>query len=237
MQKVHIVRVFVDEKGKFGNPVGIVLDEKKKISQKERLKIAAKLNFSETVFINNAKTGNISIFNPIEEHTFAGHAIIGTAWFIKNKLGKNISSIECGEKQTKVWKKDDLTWIQAKISITPPWNHKQLQHAALIDNLIVKNTSLLKHLIIWAWKNEKEGIIRARTFAPDWGIPEDEANGSGSMQLAANLKRNLTIFHGKGSIIYAKNNENGEAEVGGRAVEDVSSPVIVNTLMSLRTPH
>lgn len=219
MNKVHIIRVFVDEKGKFGNPVGIVLDEGKKISQKERLKIAAKLNFSETVFVNDINTGNISIFNPIEEHTFAGHAIIGTAWFIKNKLGKNISSTECGGKKTRVWQKDDLTWIRAKISIAPPWNHKHLKDTQSINNLTIQQFSNKQRVIVWAWKNEKEGIIRARTFAPDWGIPEDEANGSGSMQLSAKLKRNLTIFHGKGSIIYAKDCENSEASVGGRCIE------------------
>lgn len=50
----------------------------------------------------------------------------------------------------------------------------------------------------------------------DWGIPEDEANGSGSMKLAHMLNRELTVHHGKGSIVYAKPFDQYVAIVGGR---------------------
>jgi hypothetical protein len=61
--------------------------------------------------------------------------------------------------------------------------------------------------------------IRARTFAPDWGVPEEEANGSGSMQLAHKLGRNLEILHGKGSIIRASVGSSGIA-IGGLVRQD-----------------
>lgn len=76
-----------------------------------------------------------------------------------------------------------------------------------------------EHTFAWAWINEDKGLIRARTFAPDWGIPEDEANGSGSMQLASILERKIEVIHGKGSIIYAKPEKSHFADVGGRVVE------------------
>jgi predicted PhzF superfamily epimerase YddE/YHI9 len=75
------------------------------------------------------------------------------------------------------------------------------------------------HTVAWAWIDEAKGLVRARTFAQDWGIPEDEANGSGSMQLAVNLRRKLTLRHGKGSIIHAQpSREVGHAEVGGLVI-------------------
>jgi predicted PhzF superfamily epimerase YddE/YHI9 len=61
-------------------------------------------------------------------------------------------------------------------------------------------------------------MIRARTFAADWGIPEDEANGSGAMRLASTLGKTLEIHHGKGSVIYARRANERFAEVGGRVV-------------------
>ncbi len=42
--KIHIVRVFVDSQGKYGNPVGIVIDERNKLDTEKRQSIATKLN-------------------------------------------------------------------------------------------------------------------------------------------------------------------------------------------------
>ena len=84
--KIHTLRVFVDEKGKFGNPVGVILDEGKKIATKERQQIATMLGYSESVFINDVSVGSVSVFNPRSEVPFAGHAMVGAAWFI-NKTG------------------------------------------------------------------------------------------------------------------------------------------------------
>jgi predicted PhzF superfamily epimerase YddE/YHI9 len=73
--------------------------------------------------------------------------------------------------------------------------------------------------MIWAWMDRSHRVVRARTFAPDWGIPEAEGNGSGSMKLAAVLGKSVTIIHGAGSLIYAKPSPNNRAELGGRITE------------------
>ena len=78
-----------------------------------------------------------------------------------------------------------------------------------------KEVAIMEHTFVWAWVDEEKGIVRARTFASDWCIPEDEANGSGSMKLATMLNREITIIHGKGSVIYARPTNNHFAEVGG----------------------
>jgi len=72
---------------------------------------------------------------------------------------------------------------------------------------------------MWAWIDKTKGLIRARTFASDWEIPEAQGNGSGSMVLAAKLKRDIEIKHGEGSVIFAKPAPDGCADIGGRVNE------------------
>jgi predicted PhzF superfamily epimerase YddE/YHI9 len=206
----HVLRVFVNEKGEFGNPVGIIVDEKQKISPKERQNIATRLGFSEAVFVNNSKTGSVSIFNPQSEIDFAGHALVGAAFFLAP-----MDFLETRSGRFATWRENDLTWIRADLKNLPPWHLEHVVNVSSVDNFALPR----EHTMVWAWINQVKGIIRARTFAPDWGIPEDEANGSGSMQLAAMLERSLEIHHGKGSIIYAKSAEAGFADVGGRVIE------------------
>ena len=97
----------------------------------------------------------------------------------------------------------------------PNWNFEQLNNAELVEKLAVNETINKEHTFVWAWIDETKGLIRARTFANDWGIPEDEANGSGSMKLADTLKREITIIHGHGSVIHARPSKDNNAEVGG----------------------
>lgn len=214
--KINTARVFVDKNGKFGNPVGIVVDEKQKIDDIERQKIATKLGYSETVFIDSFEViPEVSIFNPQHKVNFAGHAILGTAYFINHALEKNIDSIKCGDEIVTVKRDNDITYIIAPLSIIPSWNYKQLNSDKEVEELSKDIISQIKHAFVWAWINESKGLVRARTFAPDWGIQEDQANGSGSMLLASKLNKELEIYHGESSIIIAKPIGNNSAEVGG----------------------
>lgn len=218
--KVYILRVFVDDNGKFGNPVGVIPDEEKKIDSKERQQIATKLGYSESVFINNLSLGNVSIFNPQEEVPFAGHAMVGTAWLINKLRNNRIDSLMCSGGFIKTWRDKDKTWIRASLRMMPAWQYEQLKNATEVESLSSTVNLSKEHTFVWAWENEKKGLIRARTFAPDWGIPEDEANGSGSMKLAATLGRSIEIMHGKGSIIYAMPWKSDFADLGGRVKEE-----------------
>ena len=218
--KIHTLRVFVDEKGKFGNPVGVILDEGEEIPTKERQRIATELGYSETVFINNLSTGDVSIFNPRKEVPFAGHAMVGTAWFINKTRNQPINSLTCTGGSIKTWRDNDRIWIRASLSMMPPWQYEQLKNATEIERFLPAVALSKEHTFAWAWEDEVKGLIRARTFAQDWGIPEDEANGSGSMKLAAILGRSIEIMHGKGSIIYAKPWQSDIVDLGGRVKED-----------------
>lgn len=110
---------------------------------------------------------------------------------------------------------DGVTYVDAPLSIMPAWKYQQLESPRFVEELTKDKISHFEHAFIWAWENELKGLVRARTFAPDWGIPEDQANGSGSMKLAAQLNRSLIITHGMGSVIYARPTKSERAEVGG----------------------
>jgi hypothetical protein len=103
-----------------------------------------------------------------------------------------------------------------------PWNYKQLQTAAAVERIEVESTSTMPHTMIWAWIDERKGLIRARTFAADWEIPEAQGNDSGSMVLAVQLARKLEVHHGKGSVIFALPTPDDCADIGGHVMEDES---------------
>lgn len=222
MIDVHIVRVFTSKDGKYGSPAGVVIDEGSRISPEKRQEIAKQLGFSETVFVNKKSPVEVSIYGIQSEVNFAGAPLLGTAWLLGKLNGKSIDNITCNGKQIKVLEEDTLTWIIVDdLEGTPPWHHKQLKTYQEVEALAADERPYNEHTYAWAWIDSSLRIarVRARTFAPDWGITEEEANGSGSMQLAHKLGRNLEIIHGKGSLIRATVGSTGIA-IGGWVKED-----------------
>ena len=47
-----------------------------------RQAVAAELGFSETVFVDDAATGELRIHTPTVELPLAGHPLVGTAWLL-----------------------------------------------------------------------------------------------------------------------------------------------------------
>ena len=140
-------------------------------------------------------------------------------WFLKQFHNQKINFIDCAGGRIKTWEVNGFTWIQAGLSSMPPWQFEQLKDIVAVETFPTKKALLKKHTFVWAWQDKNKGIIRARTFAPDWGIPEDEANGSGAMKLSAKLRSKITVIHGQGSVIYANFAGAGLVEVGGRVAE------------------
>ncbi len=67
---------------------------------------------------------------------------------------------------------------------------------------------------------EPAGKVRARMFAADLGIREDEATGSAAVALSAQLGRDLEIRQGEGSLLRTHVRYLGQQiEVGGRVSE------------------
>lgn len=209
------LKVFTNEKGEFGNPVGIIFDTEAKLSKEKRQEIATGSGYSEIVFIDNLIKLEVSIYSPQRKIPFAGHALVGTAYYLRNQHKLDLTSIISMGELIKTWTEDNATWVEGLISTAPPWKFNQVDNSKVVESVAKNDRDKMEHTVVWAWADEQKGIVRARTFAPDWGIPEDEANGSGSMLLSHNLGRSLRINHGKGSVIYSKPVDANYAAVGG----------------------
>jgi len=225
--EAHILRAFVNKEGKYGNPTGIVLDVHKILSSTQRQKIATQLHFTDTVFINNLNDVDVSFYNPQQETRFAGDALISTSYFLKHKLEKKIDVIRCKVGEVSTWTEGELIWIESSITGTAAWIHKQVKSVAEVNSITPEEAAQIEHTMVWAWEDESKGLIRSRTFLPDWGTLEDQGNGSGAMQLAKMLGRSIEINQGYGSIIFAQPSINTNAKVGGRVQIDTSKIIIL----------
>lgn len=216
---MKVLNVFANKLGQFGNPVGIVVDTERKIGRAERQRIAQESGFSEVVFVNDLARNNISIYTPQREIPFAGHAAVGVAYFLGLEKMAPISELAGIGGNIVTWQAEGLTWVQCDVAMMPPWNYEQKSTTKEVEKLQLVDTHQKAHVVVWAWDDKEGGIVRARTFAPDWGISEDEANGSGCLKLAVNLGREIEVRHGKGSVVYARPaKERGCGEVGGLVV-------------------
>ena len=72
MATLQVLRVFCDEGGENGNPLGVFL-EGAEVSEGRRQAVARELGFSETVFVDDLARGECRIFTPGLELRFAGH--------------------------------------------------------------------------------------------------------------------------------------------------------------------
>lgn len=215
--RIHVLRVFVDERGGFGNPLGVVFDAAG-LGPVERQRIATELGFSETVFVDHEIEARLQLFTPSHELPFAGHALVGTAWLLRQRLGVAPSALRPVRVAEPVptFLEEGRTWVRGALADAPDWSHVRLDDAAEIDRLNASEQGLHrpKHQV-WAWLDEPAGLIRARVFAAAFAVPEDEACGSATMLLAARLGRPIVARHGRGSLVRARPAGPGQAEVGG----------------------
>ncbi|HEY6737241.1 MAG TPA: PhzF family phenazine biosynthesis protein [Actinopolymorphaceae bacterium] len=217
---VHVVRVFVDENGRFGNPLGVVLDAQS-LGTERRQEIAAELGFSETVFVGDIDRAELRIFTPATELPLAGHPLVGTAWLLAQITGRPpevLRPVLAAEVAT--WSEDDTVWVRGRLADAPAWEHIELSTPEDVDRLEVPTGPPHDHTEFWSWIDRGEGVVRARAFASFVGVPEDEATGSAALLLAVIVDREILIRQGRGSVLYARPATDGYAEVGGRVVRD-----------------
>lgn len=211
-------KVFVDNKGNYGDPVSLVIDEGRQLHFEARLQITSKIGNVETVFVNDLANNDVSIYHAQDEVDFAGSVLVGTAWQLGQLKGEPTKQIKCKKGNINVRDENDVYWVRASIENNiGNWDYEQRAKPQDVEAIIASNTKGWKKMV-WAWANEDEGLIRARTFADTIGMPEVQGNGSGAMNLASQLQRQITIKHGDGSLIYAKPLPNDYAEVGCRVV-------------------
>ena len=221
MVEVHVVRVFSNASGAYGNPLGVVLDTAG-LDDARRQAIAAELNYSETVFVDDVARAELRIFTPAREISLAGHPLVGTSWLLARVTGAQVETLRpLRAANVDTWVEDGVTWIRARIADAPPWQFVQLETPDEVEALAAPPGPEYDLHEFWAWQDESRGRIRARVFASRYGIVEDEATGSGALRFVELLGRELVIRQGKGSLLYARPaRQEGRGEIGGWVVQD-----------------
>lgn len=210
---LDVVSVFTDADGNAGNLLGVFLHGVG-LSATGRQRLARRLAFSESVFVDDLPSGRLRIHTPVRELPLAGHPLVGTAWLMRQR-GHPIAALNPPAGTVPVRFEDGLTWIRALPEWAPPWQIRQLGSPADVDALDGPPDDL-GHVLVWAWSNEDAGRVRARVFATDMDVAEDEATGSAAMVLTARLGRPITIRQGRGSVISCRPASDGWVDVGGR---------------------
>ncbi|WP_432946886.1 PhzF family phenazine biosynthesis protein [Kribbella sp. CA-253562] len=211
---VHVVRVFVDSEGAFGNPLGIV--DGAQVPPADRQRVAAELGYSETVFVDDPAAGRIQIFSQTGEMPFAGHPTVGVAWWLRTQ-GHPADVLHVPAGEVPVTRTGDITSVRAHATWGSTFEWHQLPTPE--DVLAADPTSYSAgHTFLWSWTDEPSGRLRARVFAPAMGVPEDEATGSAATQLTARLARDLHITQGAGSELLTTNLPDDWTTVGGRVL-------------------
>ncbi|HZK16273.1 MAG TPA: PhzF family phenazine biosynthesis protein [Solirubrobacterales bacterium] len=217
MPTLHVLRVFVNEDGEWGNRLGVFLDGTE-IAAADRQAVAADLGYSETVFVDNRPAGWLRIHTPEVELPFAGHPTVGAAWLLA-ETGAPVETLRPPAGEIRGRREGDLAYIVASARFAPEFEYRRLETPAEVGALAGPGADGA-NLYAWAWIDQAAGTIRARSFVPEEGIAEDEATGSAALALCSLLDRPLVVHQGHGSVIRCRPRAGGKAEVGGRVVLD-----------------
>ncbi|BBZ48528.1 PhzF family phenazine biosynthesis protein [Mycobacterium heidelbergense] len=218
---VAVLRVFTDPAGNFGNPLGVV--DAGRVDRRDRQRLAAQLGYSETVFVDlpaaGSTTAHATIYTPGAELPFAGHPTVGAAWWLREN-GWPINTLRVPAGIVQVSHEGGRTAISARAQWAP---EVAIHEFDSVDDLFAADPADFPadtaHYL-WAWIDRSSGALRARMFAANLGVPEDEATGSAAMRITDYLSRDLRITQGRGSLIETTWNPEGWVGVAGRVVGD-----------------
>jgi predicted PhzF superfamily epimerase YddE/YHI9 len=223
---VTVLRVFTDQDGNFGNPLGVV--DASQAEPRERQRIATQLGYSETIFIDvpkaGASTAHARIYTPATELPFAGHPTVGASWWLRDR-GTPVRTLQVPAGIVQVAYEDDLTAVSARSDWAPEFAIYDLDST---DDLFAANPDEYPDDIqnyLWTWTDREQGAIRSRMFAANRGVPEDEATGAAAVRITDYLSRDLTILQGKGSVIETQWSPEGWVRIAGRVVNDGTKQV------------
>jgi len=210
------VRSFTDEARLGGNRVLVLLFDEPVPDAQERQRIATATGEPATVFVH-ADRRRVNVHNRASERRLIGHALLGACEALAS-IGPSPDLFSLPVGDVPLWTGEDgMRWLHAPSAWSPNDRHRQVATADEVADL--GGPPADEPVQVWAWIDEDAGTVRARQFAPSQGKPEDEACGSGCMVLADKLGRDLTVRHGKNSLIRARPN-NGGVDLGGYCILD-----------------
>ncbi|MFH8792928.1 PhzF family phenazine biosynthesis protein [Streptomyces sp. NPDC017941] len=208
-QGIDVVRVFCAPDGRHGNELGVVRNGARVAARTDRQALAAKLGFSETVFVDDPERGAIDVYTPTERLPFAGHPCVGAAWLL------DVPELVTAAGVVEARHDGEFSWIVARADWAPPRTLRRYASAAEVEALAVPPAG--EEIYAWAWEDEAAGRVRARGFPGRGdGIVEDEATGAAALQLTRHLGRALNITQGRGSQLLTAPAPHDLIELGGR---------------------
>jgi len=218
---VTVLRVFTDPDRNFGNPLGVV--DAGQVQPEDRQQLAAQLGYSETVFVDlpaeGSPTAHARIYTPRTEIPFAGHPSVGLSWWLRDN-GMPINTLQVPAGIVQVGYEGELTVISARSEWAPELFIHQF---GSVEELLAADPADYPDdtaHYLWTWIDQPAGSLRARMFAANLGVPEDEATGSAAIRITDHLSRDLHITQGKGSMIETTWSPEGWVRVAGRVAND-----------------
>jgi predicted PhzF superfamily epimerase YddE/YHI9 len=218
---VTVLRVFTDQDGNYGNPLGVV--DASQAPPAERQRIATQLGYSETIFIDVPSEGGTSaqarIYTPATELPFAGHPTVGASWWLRDR-GTPVHTLRVPAGIVQVTYEGDVTAVSARSEWAPEF---AIYDLASTEELFAADPDDYPDDIqnyLWTWIDRDRGAIRSRMFAANLGVPEDEATGAAAVRITDYLSRDLYILQGKGSVIETRWSPEGWVRIAGRVVND-----------------
>jgi len=218
---VHVLRVFTDASGSFGNPLGVV--DAAAVPCSDRQRMATELGYSETIFVDlpeyGSMTAHAQIFTPEIELPFAGHPTVGAGWWLRER-GTPVQTLAVPAGLVQIGEDGGLTTVRARAQWSPRF---VIHHCPSVEELLTSDPADYAddgYHYLWAWIDSGGGHIRSRMFANELGVPEDEATGSAAVRMTDQLGRDLTITQGRGSQIFTSWDPEGWVMVAGRVVSD-----------------
>jgi predicted PhzF superfamily epimerase YddE/YHI9 len=184
-----------------------------------RHRIATRLDFSETVFVTDVSERRVVFVSPHAEVDFAGHAAVGAACLLNQAHCGVTGALRGRAGLIDSWQENDAKWVPARLASTPSCGMSALLIRGRSTGYADRRRAASRERC-YGLLDEPSLTIRARTFAADFDVVEDEGNGSGCMRLAAALGRRVRVVHGGRSIVHAAPHAPGVAAVGGLVVSD-----------------
>lgn len=251
-----MLRVFTRD-GDGGNHLGVVNDLVG-LDDASMQAIATDLGFSETVFVEWQADAMpyVRIFTPAAELPFAGHPLVGTAWTMLAIGPGGIDQIACGIGPVDIGMDGDSAWVQVPLDpgnaepveladfavraglpdplrswlVQIPSDHVILEYAdeATVASVAPEADALAEFhgtMVVCRTGN----TVRARFFAPEFGVYEDPATGSAAVAWATAM---VADGEGEGAVTIHQGEEIGHpsqidlvwaptyARIGGGCVRD-----------------
>lgn len=199
----YVLSVFTRH-GVGGNPLGVITDVSG-LPEARMQQVAADLGFSETVFLDWREGGVpvARIFTPARELPFAGHPLVGSAYVLDvlgpggpgrlrcavgevvYRANRESVTIETPHGQPVQPSSLEVDGAVSAWVVSMPMEYHVVQLPTPADVASFAPSADLE-LYLWAWEEEGHAI-KARFFAPEFGLVEDPATGSAAVALSQAL--------------------------------------------------